>query len=54
MVDVLISLDGSIVSPRVFRSFEPVDSQAEEYVGLDGGVLSFLCMKEVSVARQVL
>ena len=37
-----------LISPGVFRAIDPVDSEAEEDVGLDGGVFSFPCMKEVS------
>ena len=41
MGDMLISLG-------VFRAIDPVDSEAEEDVGIDGGLFSFPCMKEVS------
>ena len=49
MAEMLVSLGGMITSAGVFRTIAPFfDSEAEEDAVLDGGVFSFLCMKDVS------
>ena len=44
----------TLISPGVFRAIDPVDSEAEEDVGLNGGLFSFPCMKGSQCRRHVL